>query len=833
MKKILLSILFAFALSSNAQNPADVDLIVGSGFVGFHFISDIAVQPNGKIVVAGLFFDLDNWATKVKVIRYNNDGSIDNSFPIVNFSENEEVDDIVIQADGKILIAGNFSKMNNELVGSIVRLNADGSKDNSFIGLTSNFYANSIAVQPDGKIILGGFGTCEVNGYQQKCLVRLNTNGTIDNTFNFGFMSGFAEYFANIYKVVLQPDGKILAGGFFTLFNGSSQGKLIRFNSDGTKDNTFDIGIGSTDNGSITDIELESDGKILICGGFSLWNGQAFGHLCRLNSNGSIDTSFVNMFNSIDSVEGASEIEIRPDGKILAICAYTENYITYRMALLNTDGSQDNTFTGNADNTLTCLKVLADGKILLGGFMSWERSETIRNGMAKLNPNGTTDTTFNTNTGLNNEVNSIALQTDNKTILGGSFTFFNGASQNKLLRLNDNGTKDSSFTIGTGFNDSVKSIAVQTDGKIIVGGNFTTFNGQTTNYIIRLNNNGTKDTSFNIGSGFDNSVQTIQLQTDGKIVVGGSFTSFNGLQQNYLIRLNSDGTKDTNFISDNAFDGKVNSILVKADSKIIVGGSFDNFNGLAQSRLVVLNNNGTKDSGFSLTETIYTDVTDIALQTDGKIVVAMYFLQRFNADGSSDTAFNSNLHDFSILMLGDTKTVAIQENGQILVGGSFMAMDMRPNRIIRLNTDGTKDLTFDTSMNNDGSVVNITNGFTEGACNDIVIQPDKKVWVGGSFFHYRGITSFSALRLVGNNLLGNNDLEIGLDKIIASPNPVRNILHINKTAKSIQLFDVTGKRLTSIENSDYLDFTKYSEGIYLINVELENGEIQTEKIIKK
>lgn len=143
--------------------------------------------------------------------------------------------------------------------------------------------------------------------------------------------------------------------------------------------------------------------------------------------------------------------------------------------------------------------------------------------------------------GLNVSVHSIALQPDGKILAGGDFTTFNGTTQNRLVRLNSDGSLDTSFNIGTGFNYGVTSITLQPDGKILVGGYLTTFNGATQNRLVRLNSDGTLDTSFNIGIGFNEYVISVTLQPDGKILVGGLFKKYNGTTQNRITRLQEIG----------------------------------------------------------------------------------------------------------------------------------------------------------------------------------------------------------------------------------------------------------------------------------------------------
>jgi uncharacterized delta-60 repeat protein len=141
------------------------------------------------------------------------------------------------------------------------------------------------------------------------------------------------------------------------------------------------------------------------------------------------------------------------------------------------------------------------------------------------------------------------LKDSGKIIIVGIFTTYNGTASNNIVRINTNGSIDTTFTIGTGLNAFASCVAIQSDDKILVGGNFTSFNGNASIRLVRLNSNGTYDNTFNVGTGFgtavDAYVQTIVIQSDGKIVVSGAFTTYNGTTVNRILRLNTDGSIDT------------------------------------------------------------------------------------------------------------------------------------------------------------------------------------------------------------------------------------------------------------------------------------------------
>ena len=366
------------------------------------------------------------------------------------------------------------------------------------LGTGFNNQIQSVAIQSDGKILVGGLFS-SLNGTTRYRLVRLNSDGTVDTTFYTNLGTGFNNY---VYSVKVQSDGKIIVGGLFTSFNGNTTKRLVRLNSDGTEDTSFSTNLGTGFDVSVFDTSIQSDGKIIVGGSFASLNGSTRNRLVRLNSDGTVDTTF-----------------------------------------------STNLGTG-FNNTVSTVAIQSDGKIIVGGDFT-SLNSTSRNKLVRLNSNGTVDTTFYTNlgTGFNDDVFDIAIQSDGKIIAAGNYFQLNGNTRNRLVRLNSDGTEDTTFytNLGTGFNSSTYEVKIQSDGKIIVGGVFTTFNGNTRNRLVRLNSDGTEDTSFytNLGTGFgDNWTYTIEVQSDGKIIVGGSFTSLNGNTRNRLVRLNSDGTED-------------------------------------------------------------------------------------------------------------------------------------------------------------------------------------------------------------------------------------------------------------------------------------------------
>jgi uncharacterized delta-60 repeat protein len=358
-------------------------------------------------------------------------------------------------------------------------------------------------------------------------------SGSKDTSFNIG--TGFNN---TVYSVKMDSSEKIYVGGFFGSYSGSSQNGLIRLNSDGTKDTSFNIGTGFTGGSIVYSISQESGGKIYAGGVFTAYSGSSQEGLVKINTDGTKDTSF-------------------------------------------------NIGTGFSAGEIYATEIDSNGKLLVGGlFLNYSGSS--QNSLIRLNSDGTKDTSFNIGTGFDAQVYELKIDSNGKILVGGNFTTYSGSSQTRLIRLNSDGTKDTSFNVGAGCDLGVKLITIDSSEKIYVGGFFSSYSGSSQNGLVRLNTDGTKDTSFNVGTGFNSGVESLIIDASGSLIVGGSFTSYSGSGQNGLVKLNTNGTKDTTFDIGTGFDAGVQSLVTQSDGKIVAGGSFTTYKGSSQNRLIRL-----------------------------------------------------------------------------------------------------------------------------------------------------------------------------------------------------------------------------------------------------
>jgi uncharacterized delta-60 repeat protein len=374
---------------------------------------------------------------------------------------------------------------------------------------------NSILPEPASSNRIVWHGTA-LSGGVIRPSTTTNIDGSVDTIFNPGIGPNLW-----VKALAVQSDGKVLIGGPFTTVNGQSRNHIARLNMDGSLDTSFLNGLSGTDY-DVTGILLQQDGKIVIGGYFTIVNGEFVSGIARLNSDGNLDTNF-NAFAA--SVNGLAQ---QPEGKIYGFGS--GGSLVWR---LNSDGTPDGfappSFNQNA--AVNAVAVQSDGKILIGGDFYMVGGVT-RYNLARLDAYGAVDYDFTADF-LGG--GAMAIQPDGKII-----TWSSGGG---IRRLTTDGRIDASFH--TPFvNDWISALTLQTDGKLLIGGNFNAVNGQARSRVARLNADGSLDTSFNPGSGANGFVTALVLQPNGKMVIGGNFTNINGEARNYVARLSSISNDD-------------------------------------------------------------------------------------------------------------------------------------------------------------------------------------------------------------------------------------------------------------------------------------------------
>lgn len=342
-------------------------------------------------------------------------------------------------------------------------------------------------------------------------------------------------------------------------------------------------------------------------------------------------------------------------------------------------GTLDLTFDPQAgpNNWVYCMVEQPDGKVIIGGdFTSY--NGVPRNRIARINPDGSLDASFNPGAGPDATVSAIALQADGKLVVGGWFNNFGGGASNRLVRLNSNGTVDGSFSVGAGFPSNVEVVQVMTDGRILVGGAFWAYDGQPAGRLVMLQPDGQRDASFNgnLGSGADYTVKHMAIMADGRIAIGGEFTAWNGSPAGGMVMLNATGAPSAGFSVGSGANGAVRTVLPLPDGGLLVGGDFTMWNGVPRVRLVRLHSTGALDAAWGAASGTSSTVRHIYRQADGRFVVAGSFTTLFGAnrvrvarllpDGTVEPGFDPGAGPNL-----DVETAMLVGGDRILIGGNF------------------------------------------------------------------------------------------------------------------------------------------------------------------
>jgi uncharacterized delta-60 repeat protein len=463
--------------------------------------------------------------------------------------------------------------------------------------LTSSIQSGvtTLVVQPDGKVLTAG-GFDFVNGTLTGKLQRFNADGSIDPTFNVGTgANGF------VAAVAVQPDGRILVAGGFSTFNGTPTSNLIRLNADGSPDATFSGPVSGMPRQPMS-LRLLSNGQILVSGSGVDLNGQNGPGLLRLNANGTKDPAF-DPGTGIDGGFAYTTL-VQPDGKILVGGTFRSfnGNSTGDLVRLNPDGSHDTSFTiGNSitsGGTIRSMVYQPGGKLLIGGLFYPNNTPTR---LARLLPTGDLDNTFTPGTGPNTGIiTTILPQASGAVLIGGSFTQYNGVARGRLARISDDGVLDPTFAPNAGANGTLFTLAETSTGQVLIGGGFTQYNGNAQAGVAQLSASGSFDQAF---APFIESRGTVQQAfplSDGQLLIGGNLSFFNGSTlaglPNLPRRLNSDGSLDASFVA--AAGGTI--LAIPRDGAINARSLYLLNNSISAGPVQRLLPNGALDNSFAM-----------------------------------------------------------------------------------------------------------------------------------------------------------------------------------------------------------------------------------------
>ena len=742
-------------VANEEYRPGSLDNSFNPGAGADHRVRSILVRRNGSIVLAGIFNNF-NGRPAPHVVGLNADGSFDETFNVPPGTEPDRaVYRVLEQADGRILAMGRFYHLAGRRMQYLTRLNADGTADLTFDkGSLIGHHMYDAQFLEDGRMIVGG------NNAARFLVRQLMPDGAADPGFKVASVKPTGTTKGHLGVIVRQPDGRIFVAGDFGWVWSKKVKRLARLLPNGELDPTFDAGAGVFD--KVNDAIQLPDGKYLICGRIKQVGEVNVSGIARLHSNGRVDTTF-----NTGTGFGGPDIDARvmarqADGRIVVAGSFThfDGRLRMNIVRLNPDGSLDETFDPGqgADDAIYSVALEADGQILIGGaFKHYDgvpcggvariHAGNLRKPTLEPAPSaGSVDMTFDPGTGANDRIESMALRPNGTIIAGGLFDSYNGVKRDRVVSILPDGGLDQSFNLANATETrdpqrAVYDITIQPNGRIIVAGSFKHLGGWFAPHLTRLMPDGSPDLGFVRRPYALHNQHDIALLPDGSFLTGGNHAS------RYFVRkLQSNGEKRIPEFKESPVspgNGMVQAIVALPNGKILVGGFFGKVHGKRYHSILQLNADGSVDESFQASPDTRGRIDSIAVQPDGRILIAGSFtnlhgrplrtIARMHADGSVDESFRPG-EAFE----GHVRSIALQPDGRIIAGGLFSKYDgKRAINVARLNSDGSLDESFDVGDGPDDTVISV------------LVLPAGDIVIAGKFVHVNRIPRARIARLHG------------------------------------------------------------------------------------
>ena len=797
-RRVLFLFLFALHFALRAQEGTPDGFVLPGAPNGP--IYAIATQRDGKTIIGGAFTQIGT-TTCNRIARLNLDGSIDTTFAI-SAGANGAVRALVSVIDGGIIVGGEFTTLNGVTCNRIARISSSGTLDtffNQLSGAGANGAIYCLAYDSSTNRVFAGGDFTTFGGLSRTRLAAFSTSGSLTFIPTFGTGANGPVY------TMHAANNKLFIGGAFTQINGASRSRLASFSTISGTLSTFNASGGPND--TVYAIAFSpSDSLLWVGGAFTQIGTTAQPGLAAFTSSDAL-TPNLNATGTVRSLlVDATGSRIFVGGDFTSLADQPcQRLGRFTKPSASTTWAFDASFAANSapDGSVTALARTPDDKLIVGGSFS-QLESTARPSLARLygtsgtNPpsapnapivGGSTTTKLVTlyTAGASftlgykidrspdgvNDWTEIAPEVLNRSSYTDTGLTPDTTYHYRFRAYNSNGVgapsasgsartlaqpwalagaPDIAFNNNLGggtSSSSVEALAIQPDGKTVVAGNFSTLAGIARKNIARLNADGSFDTGFNPGAGASSTVYAAALQPDGKILIGGSFTTVDGVARNRIARLNSNGTLDTSFAPSTGASSTVSSIVVQPDGAILLAGDFSTINGTTRNGIARLTSAGATDASFDPGAGLsFAAGHQLALQPDGGVIVVGFFqsaagtargnIARFFPNGALDTTFASGAG-------ADTwiESLRLLPDGRIYIVGPFSTYNgVAREGIARLLPNGNLDPGFNPSA-----------GVQNGWSFDIEIQPDGKPVIGGWFNQVRGRVCLGLARFTTTGLL--------------------------------------------------------------------------------
>jgi uncharacterized delta-60 repeat protein len=690
-------------------------------------VNGMVALPQDRLLIYGSFTTINGVARKnVAIIQA--DGSLDPGFKVTDELIVEQIHAAACQPDGKILIGGHINRYTaSRFQRYLFRLNPDGSLDESFDAGGYDFNTSSygidnlvraILVAPDGKILVGGDFISPGNH-----LTRLNGDGTVDDTFNPGSGPN-----GPVTHIALQSDRQVIIGGAFTRVDGIAKQGVARLAADGALDpEAFGSGVYG---GEVLALAVQPDDRVLVGGGFFQASGQDASILARFSAQCELEGTFNphvrdHLHQVTSLLASNSYIFVGGWNPVMYFGGNPTDHNASFYVLKTEDGSFHTflNFKGKPTDTRT-LVLREDGSVIGGGnFIQRDDpdDEGFYAGLFRMaSPFYAIDASFRPIVGGQPDIVALAVENDGRILAGGNFYRIDGQVQFGLTRLTADGARSADLSSPGTEAGSVSSLLVRQDGAIAVAGSFKRIEEGyyvTRDEIVLLDPDGTRRAGLTVGA-------VKQLAWDSRDGILAVISWYPG-----IVRLNPDWSRDETFISmdggisneqqpDFEFD-RINAVAVQPDGKILLGGSFSSFGKEPAEHIIRLNSDGSRDGSFTSPGfTVFNsrcEIFSIALQPDGGILIGGRFstvgglpmstVARLHPDGRVDERFSSAFANQG----GTAYCVGLQPGGKVLVGGDLqlVAGDKIYNSLVRLNPDGSRDSSFGVSLRGTVKIIRV------------------------------------------------------------------------------------------------------------------------------